>query len=293
MSLLVKLPEERYEVNAFADFSLDSNFNVGTARALAWTSQLAYETDEPDKIAHILKRWQLTLVADGVVVEEAETVLPKSSTRCFVAHGRAALIIAFAGTDPLVLANWITDFDMHIDSTGAARGYDVATQAVWPRVLSLIAKYAAPDDKILVTGQSLGAALAALTAHKIDADAQRRVHAVYAYGMPRPGDAAFAAAYDAGLGQRTYRLVYGDDIVPTVAPSTIGFRHVGRYLHCKRGEKFDQQELSARTDSEEPQFVKGLSTELRGLLDRKVMNWIMRFKLAAALALGHGPAGMA
>src|SRR5262249_39878076 len=52
------------------------------------------------------------------------------------------------------------------------------------------------------------------------------------------------------------------------------------------------QQLSARTDSDEPQFVKGLSTELRGLLDRKVMNWIMRFKLGAALALGHGPAGM-
>ena len=39
--------------------------------------------------------------------------------------------------------------------------------------------------------------------------------------MPRLGTPAFAAAYNKKLGERTYRLIHGSDVVPTVPPSEL------------------------------------------------------------------------
>jgi hypothetical protein len=74
-------------------------------------SQLAYETDEPDKISDILPSSGLTLVEDGVIVPESKTVLPEASMHCFVAGYPKPAITAFAGTDPVSLVNRTSDFD--------------------------------------------------------------------------------------------------------------------------------------------------------------------------------------
>ncbi len=295
MSFLTKLPKERYSTSAFDAFVGGPEFRLGDAKAQAWMSQLAYETDEPDKIKDVLGVWGLALVENGIVVEEVETALPKSSTHCFVAAGRGATFIAFAGTDPLVLANWITDFDAHIVSSGAARGYDRAAAAVWLRLKSLLGKSMTIGNSIVITGHSLGGALAALTAHQIEKDSAGSVQAVFTFGMPRPGSADFATGYNERLGERTYRLVHGEDLVPTVAPSFLGFQHLGRFLHCNRGGKFDGSQLAPDTRSDEPPFLSGVSKELTGLLHGPLSGFLSpleRLKLAAALAAGLGPAGM-
>jgi hypothetical protein len=295
MSFLTKLPKERYSTSAFDAFMGGPEFHLGDAKAQAWMCQLAYETDEPGKIEDVLAAWGLTLVENGIVVEEVETALPKSSTHCFVAAGRGATFVAFAGTDPLVLANWITDFDAHIASSGAARGYDTAAAAVWPRLKSLLGESTTIGNRIALAGHSLGGALAALTAYQIEKDSAGSVQGVFTFGMPRPGSADFAAAYDERLGEHTYRLVHGEDLVPTVAPSFLGFRHLGRFLHCDRGGKFDSSQLAPDTGSDEPPFVGGVSKELAGLLHGPLSGFLPpleRLKLAVALAAGLGPAGM-
>lgn len=292
MSLFTKLPKELYSPEAFAGFTAGAEFSLGNARALIWMSQLAYETDERQKIIDILNLWGMTLVGDGIVVEEATTVLPKSSTQCFVAAGRGTTVIAFQGTDPVVLANWITDFDAHLDSTGTARGYQLAADAVYQKLQTLLGP-AAPGRNIFVTGHSLGGALAVLIAHRLSTD-RYDVQAVYTYGMPRPGDPNFAGVYNTALGPRTYRLVHGEDLVPTVAPSALNFRHVGRYLHCERGGKFAGQPLAAGA-SDDPQFAQGVSKEFAEFLHgpiTAVLDQAGRAQLALALAFGHGPAGM-
>jgi hypothetical protein len=244
----------------------------------------------------VLRSWGLRLTDDGIIAEEVRTVLPKASTHCFAAVGRGATFVAFAGTDPIVLANWITDFDAHIETTQTAEGYQIAADAVWPRLKRAITAPALANNKVFVTGHSLGGALAVLIAHHIDSDRLAEVGAVYTFGMPRPGSKSFAdEQYNPRLGSRTYRLVHGDDLVPTVAPSRLNFHHLGRYLRCERGGKFDADKLAADTSSDDPQFVDGVARELGGLLHGPlsgILSSLARWKLALALALGRGPAGM-
>ena len=296
MSFLTKLPAELYRLDAFKQFSGGTNFEIGNARAMAWMSQLAYETDEPEKIAKILQSFGLALVEGGVLVEESKTVLPKASTHCFVASHPKAVIVAFAGTDPVSLANWISDFDAHLDvTTGAAEGYEGAAAVVWSELKQLLEQCVAPGGKVFVTGHSLGGALAALIAHRISTELQPDVDAVYTFGMPRPGNKAFADLYNQQLGMRTYRLVHGEDIVPTVAPTSFGFRHLGRVLHCERLGRFDQANLASDTSSDFPPFVSGVAKDLRDHLHgplSAVLSIAARIKMATALLTGMGPSNM-
>ena len=106
MSFLVRLPENQYPPDALDGF-VPEDFSLATARAAAWLSQLAYE-DEAEKIDRILETWQLRRALS--FTHPVRTQLPLVSTRGFIAEGRGALVIAFEGTDPLVLANWVTNF---------------------------------------------------------------------------------------------------------------------------------------------------------------------------------------
>jgi pimeloyl-ACP methyl ester carboxylesterase len=164
---------------------------------------------------------------------------------------------------------------------------------VWPKIQAVLK--AATPTKIFVTGHSLGGALAVLTAEKINTVLPGRVRAVYTFGMPRTGDRNFATGYNQSLGARTYRLAHGNDVVPTVAPSSLGFRHVGRYLHCARQGKFDPQALDPTPGSDLPPFLNGLAANLKDLLHGPLTNVVsdsVRINLAAAFQLGAVPAGM-
>jgi triacylglycerol lipase len=143
MSFLVKLPIEHYAPDAFAQFAGSPAFDIGNTKAMAWMCQLAYETDEPNKIAKILTDRGFTLVDGGVLIREAKTVLPMADTHCFLArHNQTGTtIVAFAGTDPLSLANWVSDFNACLDrKTGAAEGYQGAADAVANDLRQLLAR---------------------------------------------------------------------------------------------------------------------------------------------------------
>jgi triacylglycerol lipase len=82
------------------------------------------------------------------------------------------------------------------------------------------------QKRFVVTGHSLGGALAMLGA-KILAGAGFEVQAVYTFGQPRVGDREFARVYDERLGERTFRFVNEEDIVPRVPGWLSGYRHAG------------------------------------------------------------------
>lgn len=297
MSFFTTLPKELYSLSAFDSFVASGDFRLGNAKAMIWMSQLAYEAEDPNqpgKIKDVLASLGLALVDGGMIANDDKMIVPKVKTRGFVAAGRGATIVAFAGTDPVVLANWISDFDAHIGPAQTADGYRIAAAAVADQVKRAISAPALANNKIFVTGHSLGGALAALSAREI-VSSGAAVTAVYTFGMPRAGSPDFATTqYDPSLGSRTYRLVQGEDLVPTVAPSELDFHHLGRYLHCDRGGKFDAGALAADTRSDDPPFVAGVAKELREFLNgplgaaRQAFN---QLELAALSALGRGPPG--
>ncbi|MBV8850930.1 MAG: hypothetical protein JOZ16_15245 [Methylobacteriaceae bacterium] len=248
MSILTKLPAETYDREAFAGFVPQRDFLLPNAKALMWLSQLAFETDEVEKVATLLDRFGLSLVQNGVVSTQANSPLPIARTEAVVAEGRDAAFLAFAGTDPLVAANWATDFDIR-PNADTTEGFTLALGPAIPKIVQLLR----PGVPVFVTGHSLGGALAAVAALQL-AKAGVTIAAVYTFGMQRPGDEQFKSDYDALLGMTTYRLVHGDDVVPSVPPSSFHFRHVGRLLHTNRGVHFDKTNLRADTSSDAPPF---------------------------------------
>jgi triacylglycerol lipase len=74
------------------------------------------------------------------------------------------------------------------------------------------------EGPALYAGHSLGAALATLVAFR------HAPAALYAFGSPRVGDVKLAAALE---GVPLYRVVDDADLVATVPPEALGFRHAG------------------------------------------------------------------
>lgn len=257
MSVLTRVPRAIYDRNpdVFSNFEPIGDWRRGTALGMAWLSQLAYEADNQQKVRSVLRSWGLSLVGD-VIASWDRVAMPTAATYAIIAEGHGANMVAFAGTDPLMPANWATNFAIHKAENGSARGFfdaaAIALDAIRDRLSG-----ARPGLPLFVTGHSLGGALAVITALAL-VESGISVEAVFTFGMPRPGNAVFAERYERSLGARTYRLVYGDDLVATVAPSGIGFRHVGRLLRCRRGEFFPDVLPAAGTPSDEPLFTDGV-----------------------------------
>ena len=264
MSFLVELPLEAYADHLFDDFAPDSGFRIGTARALMWMSQLAYEVrDAPHKVKPVLARWGLQPVA---LISHGKTPrAPLSSARGLIATGRGATIAAIAGTDPAAFANWITNFNLGARARDMHRGFDEAVHAVWSEISAALTSDAAAPP-LFVTGHSLGGALAIIAAERLQRELKINASGVYTFGAPRVGSAAFAETYNAsGLGDRSFRLIHGLDIVPTLPPSALGFRHAGRLIVCGRGGRFTGTEQQSLCDCDDPPF---LDTIRRGVRQR-------------------------
>jgi hypothetical protein len=269
MSFLVELPQSEFNPDAFARFAPTGGFNNDNALAMAWMSQLAYETRLPDKIRAISRLWEL---ADVRILRQAvnNSPLPLSDTRGIIASRSEALIIAFAGTDPLHVQNWVSDFYLGRPTAGVHEGFEGAADAVWPEVGAAIERGMKEKRPLFVVGHSLGAAIALVAVDRGRREKGLDAAQVFVFGAPRVGRADFVASYNAAFGSTTYRLVHGRDIVPTVPPAELGFHHVGRYLSCESGAKFNLKQLRAASDSDEPptgnDFFSGVANRLRNLM---------------------------
>lgn len=256
MSFLVELARSAYPRNALGVFTAVPRFNLDNARAMMWLSQLAYETADRSKVQSILDSWDLRLLA--FVSNDPATGFPPHSACVVVAAGHGATFVTFSGTDPLKFEDWITDFDAVPSPDGLHSGFDDAVATVWPTIEAAIKTRPAAEQALFFTGHSLGGALAILAAARAAA-AHLQPTAVYTFGSPRTGGATFFSDYTTLLGDSTFRLVHGTDVVACVPPSLpIGFRHVGRALQCPTDGVFDAQAALMSRDENRPDLVDGL-----------------------------------
>jgi triacylglycerol lipase len=263
VSTFVELPPEQYSTTAFDNFDpAATQFIIGNARAMMWSSQLAYETGKPQTIDAVGRLWGFTSVSPFI---RHKVDVTASFDTCGILGERAdAVILAFAGTDPAVWETLATDFNIRrTPDTDIHVGFQTALDAVRPEIGQAAGKSQQTDKPLYITGHSLGAALAVLAA-RFAASTGVSPKAVYVFGMPRAGGERFRAAYDSNvsLGPVTYRLVHGLDVVARIPMSAIGFRHVGRELECASGQKFDPTAPLAALGSDVPEFSLGLAHTL-------------------------------
>eukprot|EP01094_Clydonella_sp_ATCC50884_P025480 TRINITY_DN6707_c0_g1_i1.p1 TRINITY_DN6707_c0_g1~~TRINITY_DN6707_c0_g1_i1.p1 ORF type:complete len:287 (-),score=89.98 TRINITY_DN6707_c0_g1_i1:346-1206(-) len=140
------------------------------------------------------------------------------------------IIVSFRGSSSI--RNWIEDLENirsepYKNSTtmrigdGWWNAYLSIRKEVLNGVAALVAQH--PTSPIAVTGHSLGAAVAATCALDLVESGYPNTY-LYDYGEPRVGNADYAS-YAAQQIKAYFRVVNGDDIVPTLPYQALGFKH--------------------------------------------------------------------
>mmetsp|Transcript_23793 Transcript_23793/g.39765 ORF Transcript_23793/g.39765 Transcript_23793/m.39765 type:complete len:292 (-) Transcript_23793:206-1081(-) len=146
------------------------------------------------------------------------------------------IVVAFAGTDPLSIRDWIDDLVFVKEDYPYCDGCDVH-KGFYETFLSMEATIKEfvydwldlyPSASIAIVGHSLGAALAAhCTAEftHVGGKLKDQLHAVYTYGMPRVGNDAFQSWYKETM-FGTFRFTHRKDPVPHLPPIEFDFHHI-------------------------------------------------------------------
>ena len=155
-----------------------------------------------------------------------------SGAAAFAAHRRddGTALLSFRGTRPDNYKDVITDLRANLvawpESAGRAHaGFASAVRGLRPQILEWIER-AKPDlSKLILTGHSLGAAMATLAA------TIWRPGWLVTLGSPRVGDAAFVATVGAA---HLVRFVDCCDAVTDVPPEVGGYTHIGAHTYITR-----------------------------------------------------------
>lgn len=154
-----------------------------------------------------------------------------NETQGFVASHANVVLVAFRGTESL--GDWLGNLRL----TGTTRGYGVVHSGflggylvAQSAIIAALGRANVAGKRLIVTGHSLGGALAAVFAAEEFANV--KVHAIYTFGQPRTGRTDFQSFFAANYPQQYFRFVNDDDIVPQVPP---GYVHVGQLFHFDTG----------------------------------------------------------
>lgn len=160
----------------------------------------------------------------------------------FVAKKPGAVFVSFRGTE--LPEEWLCDFEAipatcDIGSGAVHGGFQKIYDVVRDSVLNSVQPALGDGDQLLITGHSLGAALAILFAD----DALSLTHniRICTFAGPRVGLDDFVSTYNKNLPETT-RVVNRWDIVPNVpvpAPPDCLYEHVDALLAIDGGFTFD------------------------------------------------------
>ena len=195
-----------------------------------------------------------------------------TDTQCMVWRSAAlnAVVVAFRGTEQtrwrdlltdatLVQESWSEDHKDWMAHAGFKRAYDSVKHAVRGAVAAAAAPAAAADGPplLLVTGHSLGGALATLSALDLfECGAAKGFSGVelYTFGAPRVGNRRLCEAINARL-PGAFRVVNGQDVVARL-PRGAGGAALGEwkttlygaldYAHCGTPVLVDERESVCR-----------------------------------------------
>ena len=171
-------------------------------------------------------------------------------TQAFLFLKGKTLVVCFRGTSPLEMVDWGSDFSMSMDATGQGqpgrvhRGFRLAlglnptgpvAGGAYDQIVRFISSSSVSFDSVIVTGHSLGGALAMVFgAQFFQVTRPKQSGQIVTFGGPRVGNSDFAAGVDALRDRVTVtRVVNGNDLVPRECPRALGFRHPGDVIHIE------------------------------------------------------------
>jgi pimeloyl-ACP methyl ester carboxylesterase len=238
-------------------------FNLAEAAKSCLWAEIAYNAELPQSQSEVaLREWEVR------------------GTRGLLVQDGAQQIVAFRGTESL--GNWSQNLELAlVQGFGGYLhvGFYEALTYIWNDVRDCLDR----DRPIMLTGHSLGGALATIAA----LDLHQRgygVRAVYTFGSPRVGNRAFAAGYDLALRSRSHRLVYGQDTVTRVPPRDFDYSHVGNFVGLDGRGRFteDATDWKKFTERVTGAGIVGL------LLKRFYRRYSIRLKIENLLELPQG-----
>jgi len=152
-------------------------------------------------------------------------------TRGYVGYhtGQKTIYVTFRGSSSI--QNWIDNLDAILtnyplcDGCDVHKGFYKAEQSCFGDVLSAVKSLQSdhPSFTVMVTGHSLGGALATLTAMDLKNSGINNVK-LWNYGSPRVGDTAFSNYVNSYIGDR-HRVTHHKDMVPHL-PMHERFTHI-------------------------------------------------------------------
>jgi triacylglycerol lipase len=154
-------------------------------------------------------------------------LISKNGAEVLVARGGGELWFAFRGTQPDKLNDVMADLNVIRNSSIAGgkvhTGFQDEVNELWMDCLKEIENNnnLKKPKKLFFTGHSLGAAMATIAASRCSAEE------LYTFGSPRVGGRKFTKNLDCPH----YRFVNNNDIVCTVPPAILGFKHDGEKIY--------------------------------------------------------------
>jgi triacylglycerol lipase len=207
--------------------SSDAGFSPRNAWCLAEASLLAYETGEQLEAAFL----KSPLRTAGFRLEHGKS----TQTGYFILRGEGVAVVSFRGTQLISLSGAVMDFAtdgkflLVPDRHGGLvhLGFRDALSSVWQDLTGSLRG----DSAVILTGHSLGGALASLAAYWAACAQSFNVCALYTFGAPRIGNAEFAGKFDdKKLTAKSFRFVNNSDLVPELPPEGL-YRHVGQSMY--------------------------------------------------------------
>lgn len=266
---------------------------------LSAESDLAWMKQSPaDYTVDVIKQW----LREGEnrkareLKEDFKYLVNRTTdTQSFLFKKGHHIVLVFRGSQQA--ADWGTNFKFRMKQfaiiqtrqeaaipTGEVhRGFQDAWQSVEKRVIYQLNKWWTPETQLWVTGHSLGGALAALAAASLEYQGFR-VAGLYTFGQPRVGDWAFTKQVNERMGDRMYRFVNNNDVVPLIPPQINPlnpgrlYGHMGQFRYINwRGKLHDKSYLSQRWLDRLIGFIASIRQPGADIVADHMMEYYVRY----------------
>ena len=149
------------------------------------------------------------------------TFLDNDGAQCYLLEHDDHIVVAFRGTEPKEISDIKADLSVlktwHRGAGKVHRGFMIE---VWKLADELATHVYQTEKQLYICGHSLGGAMATLYGTLCR---PKNAPMLYSYGSPRCGNIDYRNRFEL---QYT-RIQNNNDVVPTIPPALMGFRHVG------------------------------------------------------------------